>query len=244
MIDPSKDPGKGFIDVQLPKAVTVGAAKAGASGGGTREPDVAHRTKSYKRHLSNYLLDKKLQLRYVVTVAVLSALISAALGYLIYRQGHIASAEVLSTFEGLDQDEAWAEVRQQAARDLAQYDDNLVLQIVGVGLGLVLVLSLYLVLMTHKVAGPLFKVSTYFEKMAAGRLGEVYPLRRGDMLIDFYSDFQGMHKALRARFKEDADVMSRFLAACAAADARRDGALAREVDALARHVAERKDALS
>jgi hypothetical protein len=220
-------------DVQLPKATAVGPGKGAPSGG-----------KPYKRHWSNYLLDKKLQLRYVLTVALLSALISAALGYLIYRQGHMATTEVLSTFDGFGEDEAWAEVRQQAAQRLGQEESDLVLQMVGVGVGLVLVLSLYLVIMTHKVAGPLFKVSGYFDKMAAGRLGEVYPLRRGDMLIDFYAGFQEMHKSLRGRFKGDVEVMARFLAACDDAGVKRDGALGQEIAELERHVAARKESLS
>ena len=36
-----------------------------------------------QRKLSNYLLDKKLQLRYVVLVTLLSAVIAGSLGYLI-----------------------------------------------------------------------------------------------------------------------------------------------------------------
>ena len=38
----------------------------------------------YKRKLSNYLLDKRLQLRYVLLVTILSGVISGSLGYLIY----------------------------------------------------------------------------------------------------------------------------------------------------------------
>jgi len=40
----------------------------------------------YKRKLSNYLLDKKLQLRYVLIVTVLSGVIAGALGFMIYQQ--------------------------------------------------------------------------------------------------------------------------------------------------------------
>ena len=33
----------------------------------------------------------------------------------------------------------------------------------------------------------LFEVSIYFDRMAEGRLGRVTALRRGDMLVDFYT---------------------------------------------------------
>ena len=58
----------------------------------------------YRRKLSNYLLDKSLQLRYVVTVVLLSALIAGALGYLIWRQEADASAYVLEAFDAFTRD--------------------------------------------------------------------------------------------------------------------------------------------
>ena len=56
---------------------------------------------------------------------------------------------------------------------MAAEDRALVYKMVGVGVGLVVILSLYLLIMTHKVAGPLYKVSLYFDQMAEGRLGNV-----------------------------------------------------------------------
>ena len=50
--------------------------------------------KPYKRKFSNYLLNKELQLRYVVFVTLLSAIISGSLGYLIWRQENIATKTV------------------------------------------------------------------------------------------------------------------------------------------------------
>ena len=124
--------------------------------------------KPYKRHLSNYLLNKELQLRYVAFVTVLSAIISGALGFMIYRQEHRATSAILEEFDALvkeadtDQErEMWLDTKKETADDLSSRDTHLVLVMVGVGIGLVLVLSLYLVVMTHKVAGPLYKVSSY-----------------------------------------------------------------------------------
>ena len=88
---------------------------------------------------------------------------------------------------------------------------------------LVVVLFLYLVVMTHKVAGPLYKVSRYFDQMAEGKLGNVYALRKGDMLQDFYDQFRGSHDALRKRHIEDSQVMNKFLAACEAVGAEGGG---------------------
>ena len=43
------------------------------------------------RKISNYLIDKKLQLRYVVFVSALSAVICGTLGYLIWQQADVAT---------------------------------------------------------------------------------------------------------------------------------------------------------
>lgn len=195
----------------------------------------------YRRKLSNYLLDKSLQLRYVVTVVLLSALIAGALGYLIWRQEADASAHVLEAFDSLGMDDP--ELRQEILQRTSSGDHWLVFTMAGAGLGLMAVLFLYLVVMTHKVAGPLYKVSRYFDEMAVGRLGPVYALRKGDMLRDFYDKFRDMHEALRERMQDDTDAMARFADACAAAGLE-PGALGGELEALRSHVEARRKALA
>ena len=90
---------------------------------------------------------------------------------------------------------------------MAGEDRALVYKMVGVGIGLVVILSVYLVVMTHKVAGPLFKVSMYFDRMAEGRIGNVTALRRGDMLQDFFGNFREMHESVRTRLQSDLITM-------------------------------------
>ncbi len=168
-----------------------------------------------QRKIQNYLIDKGLQFRYIGFVIALSVLLSGGLGYLVWQQEHRASESIVSTLHSGDFS---PELRAQVIESLAQDDSGLVLQMVGVGVGLMLVLILYLILMTHKVAGPLAKVSKYFERMAEGRLGEVYPLRRGDMLVGFFNRFKEAHKAVRARQSADMDALESVIELC------RDGA--------------------
>jgi hypothetical protein len=181
----------------------------------------------HRRKLSNYLLNKSLQLRYVAFVTVMSAVISGALGYLIWRQEADASSYVLEAFDAFTRD---SELRDAISSRLTRGDNRLVLTMAGAGIGLVVVLFMYLVVMTHKVAGPLYKVSRYFDDMAEGKLGNVYALRKGDMLQDFYDKFRDMHAALRARHLEDSEAFRRFLAACEQAGVAEGGALGRELD--------------
>ena len=207
-------------------------------------PSPAPRSK-HQRKLSNYLIDKKLQLRYILLVTLLSAVISAALGYMIYDQSRTASESIERDLQVLTVGDT---SRQEFTSILAGKDQALIYEMVGLGLGLVVILSAYLVIMTHKVAGPLFKVSTYFEQMAEGRLGVVTPLRRGDMLQDFFGEFKAMHESLRARAQADVAALEQTVTALrdarGEADAAGRGKLDDALTALDQHVAGRKKQLA
>ena len=162
----------------------------------------------YKRRLRNFLIDRSLQLRYILTVTIVSAIISASLGYLIWAQADEASAHVMDQMAGLD-----PELRSTAAGVLSSGDHSLIFTMVIFGCGLVLVLSLALLVMTHKVAGPLYKVSHHFDDLAEGRYRTVRPLRRFDMLQDFHSKFEVTHEALWSRLESECDTYDSVVAA-------------------------------
>ena len=224
----------------VPAATVV---KDGKLGGDVPKGEAGKPRTPYKRKLSNYLLDKKLQLRYVLLVTILSGVISGSLGYLIYQQRHAASESIERDLAALTQDDkSLAEFQHQVAAGMAAEDRALVYKMVGVGVGLVIILSLYLVIMTHKVAGPLFKVSMYFERMSEGRLGNVTALRKGDMLQDFFGNFREMHEAVRTRMQSDVITMessATSLRAKAAGNERLETAL----EALDKHLTQRKKQL-
>ena len=199
----------------------------------------------HQRKLSNYLLDKRLQLRYVLVVLVVSLVISGTLGTMIYQQEHKASEVLMAGLTDLTkEDPGLADYQRETAADIAGRDRTLVLKMVGVGLGLAIIAGGYLVLMTHKVAGPLHKIGLYMHDMAEGRMHEIMPLRKGDMLQDFYLQFREMHHTVRERLKADAVAMTRFHQA-ATAGAGELGAEAKdELEELRRHADQRHAALT
>lgn len=187
-----------------------------------------------QRRLSNYLLDKSLQLRYALVITVISGAVAAGFGYLIYLQEERATEAILEPLAApefadevsiqadVDADEhGFGELEAHIEGELGDQTTSLVGTMLGFGVGLMAVLSLYVILMTHKVAGPLYKVSTYFDGMSRGELGRVTPLRRGDMLTDFYDTFHQAHDAVKERHRRDNEVIGRFLRACEDADVER-----------------------
>jgi hypothetical protein len=208
--------------------------KVARTGAGTRGA-VPHR-----RKISNFLLDKRLQLRYVAFVTLLSAVISGSLGYLIWKQEKDASDTIVDIFDSSELSDD-PTLKDEIVGKLTAHETRLVVTMLGAGLGLVIVLSLYMIVMTHKVAGPLYKVSTYFEKMADGRLGEVWNLRKGDMLHGFYEKFREAHDAVRDRHKAENEVVARFLDACGQAGLTAEGDVARKLQRLREHHQRREE---
>lgn len=191
-----------------------------------------------RRRLSNYLLDKSLQLRYIVIITAVSAVVAGVLAYLIWLQQHRASVAIMESFEASELS-AYAGLKEEIQSRLSSQDTGLAGLMVGVGAGLAVVLSMYVLLLTHKVAGPLYKVSRYFDAMSRGTLGRVTALRRGDMLIDFYETFQRSHEAVRERHRRDNEVVGRFLLACDDAGVSTDGELGHKIEELRAHKEQR-----
>ncbi len=215
--------------------------KDGKLGGDAPKP--AGKPPVYKRKLSNYLLDKKLQLRYVLLVTILSGLIAGSLGYLIYEQSRVASESLETTIAALTEgDPSWADLQTQEVSHLESSDRALIYTMGAFGVGLVVILSAYLVIMTHKVAGPLYKVTMYFDRMADGRIGNVTALRKGDMLQDFFGAFREMHESVRTRLQGDVITME-SAATALRQKAGSDSRLAEALDAIDKHVTARKKQL-
>jgi hypothetical protein len=90
--------------------------------------------------------------------------------------------------------------------------------LVGVGALLIIGLTLYSIKMTHRLAGPLYKLELYFEKMRAGRFDAVYDLRKGDQLVEFYDQFKRAHRGLRVMQEMDIERLRELLEAAEASD--------------------------
>lgn len=103
--------------------------------------------------------------------------------------------------------------------------------LVGTGLVLVFGLAIYGIKMTHRVAGPLFKVSLYLAKMKDGRYDKVWNLRKGDQLVEFYEHFKGAHAGVVELEKSDIEQSRAVIAAAKEAGAGESDAV-KELEAL------------
>lgn len=165
---------------------------------------------AHKRQLRNYLLDRKLQLRFSLIVVVISALLTTGLGYIWYDQMRQTSKVIdfdAAASMGIPEQEI-----QQMKDDMKQQDNMRLLVLIGFGVLFALVVAGGSIIMTHKVAGPLFKISRYMSEIRDGRLGPIYNLRRGDQLQDFFVVFKEMHNSLRRDVEADLKTLNEIIA--------------------------------
>jgi hypothetical protein len=192
----------------------------------------------YKRKVRNYLLDAGLQLRYTATIVVVAIFLTAGLGFKMYQATREISKIIL--FTGLADPTTAQELQSQFANS-----DRVVLWgIIGFGLVLVLSISAVGILITHKVVGPLYKISSLFGRVRDNRLG-VAPagLRKGDELQEFYSSFREMHQAVRERVVEDVRVLGGIISVMETSAEARAPSVQRALDELRQLRKQKEDSL-
>ncbi|MCA9678497.1 MAG: thrombospondin type 3 repeat-containing protein, partial [Myxococcales bacterium] len=108
-------------------------------------------------------------------------------------------------------------IRQGARlQELARGRQEVLWVLFASGALLALGLAIYGIKMTHKVAGPLYKVTLYMGKMRDGRLDKVYNLRKGDQLVAFYDHFKTAHAGVVGMEQADIDRLKAMIDAAEA----------------------------
>lgn len=154
---------------------------------------------SNRRSMRNFLLDRKYQLRYTAIMVAISALLTTGLGLIWYRQVREASKIIeVRALASLAEEEV-----ASLGKEIERQDNQRLLVLGGFGVLLVLVVTGYGIVLTHKVAGPMYKISLYMAQLRDGNLGPIGGIRKGDHLHGFFRSFQEMHDGLQERARQD-----------------------------------------
>ncbi len=80
-------------------------------------------------------------------------------------------------------------------------NNNLILLYCAIGITIfqAVLLFIYGVFLTHKIAGPIYVMRQYCKEIQQGKVPKFRPLRKGDLLIDFYNDFIQAVTTLQSR---------------------------------------------
>ncbi|WP_257463453.1 signal protein [Archangium lipolyticum] len=139
-----------------------------------------------------YLLDAGFQLRYILRLAALGGGGVLLVGVLAYR-AHMSL------------------LRNPTPMAVVTSGETL-LWLTGLGaLGVAGVLALFGLVLTHRVAGPVYVMSLYIATLAAGRYPRMRPLRQKDELRGFFDRFSEAVDRIREREAEEARLLSEVI---------------------------------
>jgi hypothetical protein len=179
-----------------------------------------------RRH---YLVDRGFQLKYALVMAGAGLVVALVFGLWLH-QAHAQTTALLAP--------------DPETRALVERSDRLLLgAFAAIAVLLAAALGLLGVVITHRVAGPVFVMGHYLRVLAEGRFPRMRTLRRSDELKDFFRtfieavDMMKLREARHTAVLEDA-VRRMREAATATPD------LAPAIDALSRAAQERRAALA
>ena len=104
-----------------------------------------------------------------------------------------------------------AEVGKQKQALVAQQTRMLVSLVAGLSLFVVFI-GLLGIFITHKVAGPIYKMKMLLRQVGSGKLNFHGKLRKGDELQEFFETFATMTEQLKARQADEVQRLSDALA--------------------------------
>jgi nitrogen fixation/metabolism regulation signal transduction histidine kinase len=104
-----------------------------------------------------------------------------------------------------------ANLKQQSA-DIASQQQVMFVALCTALTALVVVIGFAGIVVTHRVAGPIYKMKRQLKEVGEGHWRVPSPLRKGDELVDFFEAFRGMVIHLRERQQGEIDKLDSALA--------------------------------
>jgi methyl-accepting chemotaxis protein len=193
----------------------------------------AEKSGRHQRSIRNYLLDAPFQLKYTGYLVGVALLISIVLGVFLWRTSNKVvdeSAKVSDVVKmSIKSDPIYGDNPElmKSFTDSASDSDNRVAKqqkamlgsVVG-GLSLLVVLiGLLGIFITHKVAGPIYKMKRLLKEVGQGKLTFYGGLRKGDELVHFFETFQQMVDSLKERQRIEVETLEAGIASAKAAGA-------------------------
>jgi len=185
----------------------------------------------HQRRLKNYLLDAHFQLKYSGYLVGIAVLFSVCLGTLLWRTSLAVIAQSAQTVQqgeqvvgrGREVVEESRKVSEVVKMNIVKdpiYSDNPALLEAFKGDAdkqderlLCVLIGFAGILVTHKVAGPIFKMKRQIREVGEGHLRIPNKLRKGDELVDFFEAFETMVINLRSRQQGEIDRLEQAIQA-------------------------------
>jgi hypothetical protein len=164
-----------------------------------------------KRSWRNFLLDARYQVTFTLPMVLLAGALFAGLGYVAMKKAETATKIGINQIE--ETGSAYLENAEETRAALLRRERSIDIGIVIVGVLLCLGLAMYGVVLSHRVAGPLYRLNLELNKLRDGKLEPATALRKGDHLIELYDAFRGASAAVREREQREVEILRQAIAA-------------------------------
>jgi hypothetical protein len=148
-----------------------------------------------------YVVDRPFQLKYTLLLVLTGVLVSLLFGTMMFLV-HQEAQQVLA---------ATAAANDTLKLTLEQSDRTLIWLIAGATLLMGAALGLMGILITHRVAGPLYVMGLYMNQLTQGRYPPVRALRKNDELKVFFERFQKVLEQMRQKELDEAEKLDQVI---------------------------------
>ncbi len=143
-----------------------------------------------------FLIDSKFQLKYTLIIVLVGVLVSALLGYFIFKL-NLENRELLG-------------IEAEMMAHVEQIDSKSMYYLFGFVGVMAMFLFFWGIFITHRVAGPIYIITRYLGEIRDGKTPDVRPLRKGDELQPFFDVFSGMLDSIKQRNEQEAKLLMKL----------------------------------
>ena len=173
-----------------------------------------------KRSWRNYLLDPRFQLGWAARAAASTGLITLVLGYLLYRTVADATQQFLAS--QLSNLNLTPEVLAELVARTEQEKTAVLVTLIATLASVVVLMVTMTIIVTHRVAGPMYKLRRIFSSIEDEQLTVGAKLRKGDEMQSVLDEFSAMIDRLRTARERDLEILESLSGEPVSTDRRSD----------------------
>lgn len=152
-----------------------------------------------------FLLNRAFQIKYTVIIAIIGMIIAILWGTLFYKASKENSEQMLMLVKMEPNLSSMSDIIKDK---LDSEDNRIMIYLIAFVIAIFFSLIIWGILITHRIAGPIFIISRYIDSITEGKIPETRPLRKKDELKEFFDKFNRMLSALKDRENIDIVVIS------------------------------------
>ncbi len=165
-------------------------------------PEASEQQFRHQRKLRNYLINMRFQLKYTLMITSLCTVLVVILGIPLYKTVSDASDQLVAQALQNPMYSSDAQV-ELLIKSVDQDKRKTVLILFAFLLTLLVGLTLSSIYVTHKVAGPMYKIQKLLSTVQGNNLQIEGRLRKGDELLELFQSFDDMIGRLRQYRQEE-----------------------------------------